>query len=58
MKCPKCNEEVEGEDLGDNGVFLNYDCECGHSWGSDEEGLDRWCSLADSLRKADKEKGV
>ena len=34
-KCPKCGEMVEGVDLGDNGTFLNFDCECGHSWGED-----------------------
>ena len=32
MKCPKCGESVEGEDLGDHPAFLTFDCECGHSW--------------------------
>ena len=34
-KCPKCGEEVEGVDLGDNGSYLNFDCECGHAWGEE-----------------------
>ena len=33
--CPKCDREVEGEDLGDNGTYLNFDCECGYSWGQE-----------------------
>ena len=35
--CPKCKaEDIEGEDLGDNGTFLNFQCdECGHAWGEE-----------------------
>ena len=33
--CPKCGEKVEGVDLGDNGSFLNFDCECGEAWGEE-----------------------
>ncbi len=32
MNCPKCNEECEGEDLGDHPSFLSFDCLCGYSW--------------------------
>lgn len=37
MKCPKCGAEVEGEDLGDHPQFLSFYCECGESWGHQEE---------------------
>jgi len=57
MKCPKCGEEVEGEDLGDHPGWLEYDCECGESWGSSEEGMDRLNCAADNLRKKHKENG-
>lgn len=55
MKCPKCSEDVEGEDLGDHPGWLDYYCECGHSWGSHEEGMDRLADHADFLRKQAKE---
>ena len=31
-KCHICKEMVTGEDLADTGVYLTFDCECGHSW--------------------------
>lgn len=31
--CPTCGGEVEGVDLGDHPDYLEFDCECGHSWG-------------------------
>ena len=34
-KCPKCGELVEGVDLGDHPSYLEFDCECGNSWGED-----------------------
>ena len=33
--CPKCGEEVEGMDLGDHPSWLEFACECGHTWGED-----------------------
>lgn len=32
MKCPKCGESVDGEDLGDHPGYLSFLCECGHEW--------------------------
>lgn len=34
-KCAKCGEVVEGVDLGDHPAYLEFDCECGNSWGED-----------------------
>lgn len=33
--CPKCGERCEGVDLGDNGSYLNFSCECGEEWGEE-----------------------
>ena len=54
-RCPKCQCVCDGEDLGDNGTYLNFDCECGHSWG--EECYEDFMVHADNLRKAQKESG-
>ena len=53
--CPKCGEkDVEGEDLGDNGTFLNFQCpECDYAWGDECYG-----DFLDEARMRAKYKGL
>ena len=41
MNCPKCNEECEGEDLGDHPLYLSYECECGCTFNSWMDNIER-----------------
>ena len=54
-KCPKCKEDVEGEDLGDKETWLTFDCECGHRW--DEDCSDYFAYLAELAYDRAKEEG-
>jgi len=45
-QCKKCDEMVEGEDLGDNPCWLTFVCECGHYWG--ENCLDDYVEMVEN----------
>ena len=52
-KCNKCHELADGIDLGDHPAFLEFDCECGESWGEDITGY-----LIDQARERYKYRGL
>ena len=56
--CPKCSyKECEGEDLGDNGTFLNFQCpECNYSWADEcaSDFVDQAMAQRDDLEQKDK----
>jgi hypothetical protein len=53
MICKKCNQSVEGEDMGDTPAYLSFYCECGESWGEDIGGM-----LMDEARNKYKYRGI